>query len=159
MEKCPKFQFRVRIERKHFVTSFSSTSKSKKMSGWDQHQSYDFGGGQSYYDPSSYNYDQGDQSQFGSAPSSKEEDFSNEPPLLEELGINPDHIVQKTLTVLNPLRSTRSEVAGDADLAGPLVFCCAFGSLLLLTGTIFWPLNCFLVLLYDFLSSNVETLF
>ena len=32
--------------------------------------------------------------------------FEDEPPLLEELGINPDHILQKTLTVLNPLRST-----------------------------------------------------
>ena len=32
--------------------------------------------------------------------------FEDEPPLLEELGINPDHIMQKTLTVLNPLRST-----------------------------------------------------
>ena len=64
------------------------------------------------------------------------DDFSNEPPLLEELGINPDHIVQKSLTVLNPMRSIRSEAAGDADLAGPLVFCLAFGSMLLLTGKI-----------------------
>ena len=32
--------------------------------------------------------------------------FEDEPPLLEELGINPDHILQKTLTVLNPMRST-----------------------------------------------------
>ena len=32
--------------------------------------------------------------------------FDDEPPLLEELGINPDHIMQKTLTVLNPLRAT-----------------------------------------------------
>merc|ERR1711936_939213 len=72
----------------------------------------------------------------GAAPGPGGDDFSNEPPLLEELGINPDHIVQKTLTVLNPMRSTRSEVAGDADLAGPLVFCLAFGSMLLLTGKI-----------------------
>ena len=64
------------------------------------------------------------------------DDFSNEPPLLEELGINPDHILQKTLTILNPMRSTRSEVARDADLAGPLVFCLAFGWMLLLTGKI-----------------------
>ena len=32
--------------------------------------------------------------------------FEDEPPLLEELGINPDHIMQKTLTVLNPMRTT-----------------------------------------------------
>ena len=34
------------------------------------------------------------------------------------------------------MRSTRSEVARDADLAGPLVFCLAFGWMLLLTGKI-----------------------
>ena len=33
-----------------------------------------------------------------------DDDFSNEPPLLEELGIYPDHILQKTLSVLNPFR-------------------------------------------------------
>ena len=70
------------------------------------------------------------------APQTAGDDFSNEPPLLEELGINPDHILQKTLTILNPMRSTRSEVARDADLAGPLVFCLAFGWMLLLTGKI-----------------------
>ena len=69
-------------------------------------------------------------------PQNAGDDFSNEPPLLEELGINPDHILQKTLTILNPMRSTRSEVARDADLAGPLVFCLAFGWMLLLTGKI-----------------------
>ena len=65
-----------------------------------------------------------------------DDEFANEPPLLEELGINPEHIMQKTLTVLNPFRTTRTDVAGDADLAGPLVFCLAFGSLLLLSGKI-----------------------
>ena len=120
------------------------------MSGWDQ--SYDFSANQSqgFYDPSAsnynYNYDAGTTQdfsshaggdgghQFGTDSKPGQEDFSNEPPLLEELGINPDHIIQKTLTVLNPMRTTRSEVAGDADLAGPLVFCLAFGSMLLLTG-------------------------
>ncbi|XP_026476248.1 protein YIPF5-like [Ctenocephalides felis] len=29
-------------------------------------------------------------------------EFDDEPPLLEELGINPDHILKKTLSVLNP---------------------------------------------------------
>ena len=53
------------------------------------------------------------------------EDYENEPPLLEELGINAEHILQKTLAVLNPFRATRPEVAGDSDLAGPLVFCLA----------------------------------
>ena len=50
-----------------------------------------------------------------------EDEFANEAPLLEELGINPEHIFQKTLAVLNPFRATRPDVAGDSDLAGPLV--------------------------------------
>merc|ERR1711974_235907 len=62
--------------------------------------------------------------------------MGNEPPLLEELGIHPEHIVQKTLSVLNPMRKTTSDVAGDADLAGPLTFCLAFGALLLLSGKV-----------------------
>ncbi len=65
-----------------------------------------------------------------------DDEFANEPPLLEELGINVEHIAQKTLAVLNPFRATRPEVAGDSDLAGPLVFCLAFGSLLLLAGKV-----------------------
>lgn len=67
---------------------------------------------------------------------SVDEEEANEPPLLEELGINPEHIALKTLSVLNPFRKTRPEVASDADLAGPLAFCLALGSLLLLTGKI-----------------------
>merc|ERR1712077_61710 len=58
---------------------------------------------------------------------------------LEELGIHPEHVLQKTLTILNPFRAShrlRQEDAADADLAGPLLFCLAFGSLLLLTGKI-----------------------
>lgn len=61
-------------------------------------------------------------------------EFEGEPPLLEELGINPDHILQKTLAVLNPLGSTQAVIAGDSDLAGPLCFCLAFGSLLMFSG-------------------------
>jgi hypothetical protein len=137
-----------------------------KMSGWDQNYGDSNAGGgqqQGFYDPAAYNYnyDPGVQvdnyatqdypagadqygqiggqnhsgDTFGSAKDG-EDDFSNEPPLLEELGINPEHIVQKTLAVLNPFRATRVDVAGDADLAGPLVFCLAFGSLLLLSGKI-----------------------
>ena len=42
--------------------------------------------------------------------------FEDEPPLLEELGINPDHILQKTLTVLNPMRSTDVSIAKQLSL-------------------------------------------
>lgn len=58
---------------------------------------------------------------YGAGGETYDDEFANEPPLLEELGINPEHIFQKTLAVLNPFRATRADVAGDADLAGPLV--------------------------------------
>ncbi|KAK4046020.1 hypothetical protein OIV83_006424 [Microbotryomycetes sp. JL201] len=59
---------------------------------------------------------------------------SGEPPLLQELGVNFDHILQKSLAVLNPLRTVDSHIMDDADLAGPLVFCSVFASFLLLSG-------------------------
>lgn len=62
--------------------------------------------------------------------------FEDEPPLLEELGINFDHIWEKTKSVLNPFKETDSHIMDDTDLAGPLVFCLAFGGLLLLQGKV-----------------------
>ena len=59
-------------------------------------------------------------------------DFDDEPPLLEELGINFDHIWEKTLSVLNPLKMTDSHIMDDTDLTGPLIFCLAFGGFLLI---------------------------
>jgi hypothetical protein len=65
------------------------------------------------------------------------DDIENEPPLLEELGINFEHIRLKTLAVLNPLASaTSADVIADQDLAGPLVFCLLFGAALLLHGKV-----------------------
>lgn len=49
------------------------------------------------------------------------DEYLTEPPLLEELGINPNYIIQKTMTVLNPFRTATADVAKDSDLAGPLV--------------------------------------
>ncbi|KAI2800493.1 hypothetical protein RDWZM_009151 [Blomia tropicalis] len=78
--------------------------------------------------------------------------FADEPPLLEELGINFEHIMQKTVAVLNPLKQTDANILQDADLAGPLVFGLAFGSLLLLSGKVhfsyiygFGVLGCILI--------------
>ncbi len=65
-----------------------------------------------------------------------EEDYSNEPPLLEELGINFEHIWAKTRAVMIPTRRSDSLHLEDADLAGPLVFCLIFGFLLLLKGKV-----------------------
>jgi len=53
-----------------------------------------------------------------------------------ELGINFDHILQKSLTVLNPLSSVDAHIMDDADLAGPLVFCSVFASFLLLVSAL-----------------------
>nr|KAI8757499.1 protein YIPF5-like [Biomphalaria glabrata] len=41
-----------------------------------------------------------------------------------------------TLAVLNPMKSADQSIMQDTDLAGPLVFCMAFGGSLLLTGKI-----------------------
>ena len=65
-------------------------------------------------------------------------DYENEPPLLEELGINFDHIRQKTFAVLNPVGTASAEVIADQDLAGPLVFCLLFGASLLLHGKVIY---------------------
>ena len=42
----------------------------------------------------------------------------------------------KTLSVLNPFSTTPTEVIGDSDLAGPLMFCLALGSFLLLVSIV-----------------------
>ncbi|XP_065153201.1 protein YIPF5 [Paramisgurnus dabryanus] len=60
--------------------------------------------------------------------------FDDEPPLLEELGINFDHIWQKTLTVLNPLKPADGSIMNETDLTGPILFCVALGSTLLMAG-------------------------
>lgn len=64
----------------------------------------------------------------------------DEPPLLEELGIDPDRILQKTLAVLNPFHSRgqtddANYLLQDADLAGPVAFCLALASFLVLSGS------------------------
>eukprot|EP00903_Cladosiphon_okamuranus_P015888 g14674.t1 len=63
-----------------------------------------------------------------------DEDYENEPPLLEELGINFEHIWSKTLAVILPTKKIDINYLDDTDLAGPLVFCLCFGLCLLLTG-------------------------
>ncbi|XP_007890892.1 protein YIPF5 [Callorhinchus milii] len=72
---------------------------------------------------------------FGSS-SPVDADFDDEPPLLEELGINFDHIWQKTLTVLNPMKPADGSILNETDLTGPMVFCFAFGVTLLLAGKV-----------------------
>lgn len=62
--------------------------------------------------------------------------FPDEPPLMEELGINFGHIKSKTMTVLNPMKRIDKHIMDDTDLAGPLLFCFLFGIFLLLSGKI-----------------------
>ncbi|XP_043257858.1 protein YIPF5 homolog [Colletes gigas] len=55
-------------------------------------------------------------------------DEEEEPPLLEELGIDIDRILQKTLAVLNPFHrrgqiDDANYLLQDSDLAGPITFC------------------------------------
>ncbi|XP_040190941.1 protein YIPF7 isoform X4 [Rana temporaria] len=59
------------------------------------------------------------------------DNFEDEPPLLEELGINFNHIWQKTLTVLNPWKPADGSIMNETDLTGPLMFSFALGSTLL----------------------------
>uniref|UniRef100_A0A1D1Y815 Protein YIP n=1 Tax=Anthurium amnicola TaxID=1678845 RepID=A0A1D1Y815_9ARAE len=59
--------------------------------------------------------------------------FEDEPPLLEELGINTRQIWRKTRSILNPVR-VNTNLHEDADLFGPFLFLMAFGLFQLLAG-------------------------
>ncbi|CAM9586323.1 unnamed protein product [Chrysoparadoxa australica] len=59
-----------------------------------------------------------------------------EPPLLEELGINFEHIWAKTYAVMVPNRAIDITYLDETDLAGPLVFALIFGFCLLFTGKV-----------------------
>lgn len=64
---------------------------------------------------------------------------SDEPPLLEELEIYPEQIIEKALIMINPFGSdefTMGRFLVDADLSGPLFFCFLFGSFLFLAGKV-----------------------
>ena len=67
-----------------------------------------------------------------------EEDYENEPPLLEELGVNFPHIYSKSYAVLFPYsrhaKNLEHDVMDDDDLAGPLAFALGLGGELLLAG-------------------------
>ncbi|GAB7345731.1 hypothetical protein MBLNU457_4002t3 [Dothideomycetes sp. NU457] len=62
------------------------------------------------------------------------EGYDGEPPLLEELGVNFEHIKMKTMTVLNPMARVDQHIMDDSDLAGPILFFLLFGTFLLLSG-------------------------
>lgn len=59
--------------------------------------------------------------------------FEDEPPLLEELGINTKQIWSKSVSILNPIR-VNPTLHEDADLSGPFLFLLGFGLFQLLAG-------------------------
>ncbi|XP_013867322.1 protein YIPF7 isoform X3 [Austrofundulus limnaeus] len=60
----------------------------------------------------------------------------DEPPLLVELGIDFDHMWQKTLTVLNPFKPADGSIMNETDLTGPILFCIALGVTLMMAGKV-----------------------
>ncbi|ORY61455.1 uncharacterized protein BCR38DRAFT_459334 [Pseudomassariella vexata] len=64
------------------------------------------------------------------------EGYDDEPPLLEELGVNFGHIRVKTLAVLNPFSRIDQHIMDDSDLAGPILFFLLFGFFLLFSGKV-----------------------
>ena len=62
------------------------------------------------------------------------EGYDEEPPLLEELGVNFGHIRAKTLAVLNPFARIDQHLMDDSDQAGPILFFLLFGFFLLFSG-------------------------
>ncbi|KAE8349807.1 Yip1-domain-containing protein [Aspergillus coremiiformis] len=66
------------------------------------------------------------------------EGYEGEPPLLEELGVNFEHIRTKTLTVLNPFARIDQHLMDDSDLYGALLYIVLYGTFLLLSGKVFY---------------------
>lgn len=70
------------------------------------------------------------------AEGNEEDEEQNELPLLEELEIYPERIIQKSILILNPIHSayTDSDCLLESDLAGPILFCIIFGVFSFLSG-------------------------
>ena len=75
----------------------------------------------------------GSQSDFGAEPYVDE--FANEPPLLEELGIDLDHIYKRILSVAF-FRKIGQDLTSDFDMGGPLFIALALGILLMFAGKV-----------------------
>ena len=87
------------------------------------------------------NISSGNMSGSTSAPAVQyDDDFANEPPLLEELGVNISHIKTKSLAVVLPVKYAKAvidtSIMEDNDLAGPIAFGLLLATELLLAGKI-----------------------
>lgn len=92
--------------------------------------------------------------------------FEHEPPLLEELGINVEHILGKMRSVALPLQrfggNMDATVIQDADLAGPIALALLLGGELMFSGKLqfgyiygFGLFGCFsMTLVLNFMSPN-----
>lgn len=117
-----------------------ASSKAKTSDNFDTSMNMNAG---AYYDP----YD--------------EEDYDNEPPLLEELGVNFANIKDRVFAVLNPRQTMDSNLLDEHDLTGPLIFCLALGSLMLMSGKtafgyIYGFSMCCCLLLYGILNLMID---
>lgn len=68
------------------------------------------------------------------------EEEEDEPPLLEELEIYPEQIMEKAMTIINPFKIGQYAIElflADIDLSGPLFFCFLFGACLFLAGKVY----------------------
>lgn len=92
----------------------------------------DIQGNMTYHTTGSNNESTGSGGKFTSGFSSENDDI----PILEELGIDFNLIMTRTREVLNPITHSVNTHAEDCELAGPLVFCLLFGSILLVSGKI-----------------------
>ncbi|KAJ3023337.1 UNVERIFIED_CONTAM: hypothetical protein HDU68_008656 [Siphonaria sp. JEL0065] len=112
-----------------------------------QFQSFDYGNTSgnlsSQYDypaPNAQSYSSGSQQQMAMpiswAAAFSTGDYPDEPPLLEELGINFGHMKGKAISVLNPLTPIDKHIFDESDLAGPVLFCLLYGGFQLFAGKI-----------------------
>ncbi|XP_063389492.1 protein YIPF7 [Cydia fagiglandana] len=106
------------------------------------HQDFSFDqAGQNAYPPNNnqyYNPNMFQPAPIPGEPATETTDF-DEPPLLDELEIYPDRILEKTLAVMNPFHGqSKADDANfllrDTDIAGPITFCLALAVCLFLSG-------------------------
>lgn len=73
--------------------------------------------------------------QSGNWANPSDEDIENEPPILEELGINVEHVVMRMKGVAF-FKAVDQEILEDLDLSGPLAIIMALSTCLLFAGKI-----------------------
>lgn len=114
-------------------TDFQSFTPDQQNYSYEQTQGSIAGNNNQYYNPNIYT-----PAPIAGEPVPEVTDF-DESPLLDELEIYPDRILEKTLAVLNPFHGqSKADDANfllrDTDIAGPIAFCLALAVCLFLSG-------------------------